>query len=133
MRLVSLDSKRHQRPERRNDQAMTEKPDHFLIAWWADNLDELDREIARMATLCKVRILDPGIIDRVLKKDASVCGTDNPAAFEKLRELLMLHLAIRDRSADMVGQAQTAAIEAHIIERLRKFFPELGKGEGPPA
>lgn len=111
---------------------MTEKLDHFLVAWWADNLDELDREIARLAMLCKVRILDPGIIDRVLKKDASVCGTDNPAAFAKLRELLMMHLAIRDRSADALGQAQTAAIEAHIIERLRKSFPELGKGEGPP-
>jgi hypothetical protein len=114
-------------------QHMTERPDHFLVAWWADNLDELDREIARLALLCKVRILDPGIIDRVLKKDASVCGTGNPAAFTKLRELLMMHLAIRDRSADVVGQAQTAAIEAHIIERLRKSFPDLGKGEGPPA
>ncbi|MBL8540023.1 MAG: hypothetical protein JNK68_06585 [Betaproteobacteria bacterium] len=112
---------------------MTEKPDHFLIAWWADNLDELDREIARLAALCKMRILDPGIIDRVLKKDASVCGTDNPAAFAKLRELLMMHLAIRNKSANAVGQAQTAAIEAYIIDRLRKTFPELGEGEGPPA
>jgi hypothetical protein len=118
-------------PEPRNDEAMTEKQDHFLIAWWADNLDELDHEIARLAMLCKVRILDPGVIERVLKKDASVCGTDNPVAFAKLHDLIMMHLAIRDRSADALGQAQTAAIEAHIIERLKKSFPDLG--EWPPA
>jgi len=118
-------------PEPRNHEAMTEKPDHFLIAWWADNLDELDHEIARLALLCKVRILDPGVIERVLKKDASVCGTDNPVAFAKLHEMIMMHLAIRDRSADALGQAQTAVIEAHIIERLKKSFPDLG--EWPPA
>ena len=118
-------------PEPRNDEAMTEKQDHFLVAWWADNLDELDREIARLALLCKVRILDPGVIERVLHKDASVCGTDNPAAFAKLHGMIMMHLAIRDRSADALGQAQTAAIEAHIIERLKKSFPDLG--EWPPA
>jgi hypothetical protein len=110
---------------------MPEKQDHFLIAWWADNLDELDREIARLALLCEVRILDPGVIERVLKKDASVCGTDNPVAFAKLRGMIMMHLAIRDRSADALGQAQIAAIEAHIIERLKKSFPDLG--EWPPA
>jgi hypothetical protein len=118
-------------PESRNDEAMTERSDHFLIAWWADNLDELDREIARLALLCKVKILDPGVIERVLHKDASVCGKDNPVAFAKLHEMIMMHLAIRDRSADVLGQAQTAAIEAHIIERLKKSFPDLG--EWPPA
>lgn len=111
---------------------MTERPDRFLVAWWEDKLDELDHEIARLAMLCQVRILDPGVIERVLKKDASACGTDNPVAFAKLHDMLMMHLAIRDRSADAVGQVQTAAIEAYIIERLRKTFPELGEGEGPP-
>ena len=110
---------------------MTEKQDHFLIAWWADNLDELDREIARLALLCKVKILDPQVIERVLHKDTSVCGTDNPAAFAKLHDLIMMHFAIRDRSADALGQAQTAAIEAHVIERLKKSFPDLW--EWPPA
>ena len=42
---------------------MTTEPDHLQIAWWATNLDELDREIARLARLCEVRILDPGRAD----------------------------------------------------------------------
>ncbi len=44
----------------------------------------------------------------------------------------MLHLAIRQKSADSFGQAQTAAIEDYVIERLRKSFPDL-PGQWPPA
>jgi hypothetical protein len=105
---------------------MNGQPDHLLIAWWAKNLDELDREIARLSQLCKVRILDPGVIDRILAKDASVCGSDNLSAFAKLHDMLVLHLLIRQKYADVLGQEQTAAIEAYIVERLRKSFPDLG-------
>jgi hypothetical protein len=41
-------------------------------ALWAENLEEVDREIAKLALLCQVRILEPGVIRRVLQKDASV-------------------------------------------------------------
>jgi hypothetical protein len=81
--------------------------------------------------MCQVRILDPGIILRVLRKDASVCGTDNPLAFAKLHELLMLHLALREKSVETLGQAKTMAIEDYVVERLKKSFPNLG--EWPPA
>jgi hypothetical protein len=77
--------------------------DHRQIAWWVENIEELDREIARLCLLCQVRILDPGIIERVLKKDASVCGTSNPIAFAKLHDMLMLYFAIRTKSVDAVG------------------------------
>jgi len=111
---------------------MTEQKHHYLpLGWWAENLEELDAEIARLALLCQVRILDPGVVARVLHRDAAVCGTNNPIAFAKLRDMIMMHLAIRERSADALGQAQTAAIEDYVIERLRKSFPELGRW--PPA
>jgi hypothetical protein len=74
-----------------------------------------------------VRILDPGVIERVLHKDDSVCGSSNAIAFKKLHDLVMLHFAIRQKSADVVGQAQTAEIERYVIERLRKAYPGLGK------
>jgi hypothetical protein len=57
-----------------------------------------------------------------------VCGKDNPVAFAKLHDMLMMHFAIREKSANALGQAQTAAIEADIIERLRKSFPDAGRG-----
>ena len=99
---------------------------------WAEDLEEVDREIARLVHICQVSIFQPGVIGRVLKNDASVCGTENAVAFRKLHDLLMLHLAIREKAADSFGQAQTAAIEDYIIERLRKSFPDL-TGGWPPA
>ena len=111
---------------------MTEQQDPGFIAWWEEGIEELDREIGRLCVLCQVRILDPGIIERVLKKDASVCGTSNPVAFAKLHDMLMFYFANRKKSVDAVGQRQTIQIEAHAIEELRKRFGDL-MGKWPPA
>ena len=105
---------------------------HFPALWWADNLEELDREIARLATLCQVRILDPGVIERLLHKDASVCRTSNEIAFAKLRDMMMFHFAVRQKSADALGQEQTTQIEYYVIERLKKSYPDLA-ADWPPA
>ena len=75
--------------------------------------------------LCEVHLLEPGVIQRVLEKNTSVCGTSNPLAFAKLHDLIMLHLAIREKSAEAFGQAQIARVEEYIVERLKKTFPGL--------
>ena len=100
--------------------------------WWAENLEQIDHEIARLATLCQVKILEAGVIERVLHKDASVCATSNEIAFAKLHDMIMFYFAVREKTADVVGQAQTAGIEAYVIERLKKSFPDLA-AEWPPA
>jgi hypothetical protein len=110
---------------------MTQR-DTLEVAWWAKNIEELDREIGRLSMLCRVRILDPGVIDRVLKNDATVCDTHNPAAFEKLRHLLIMYFDHRTKSVKALGQVQTAKIEAHVIEQLRSRFAEV-LGNWPPA
>jgi len=111
---------------------MTAQTDHLEIAWWAKNMDEIDREIARLCLICRVRILDHGVIERVLRKDDSVCGTANAIAFAKLHDMLMLYFAIRKRSLEAVGQVQTAQIEARAVEQLRSRFADL-LGNWPPA
>jgi hypothetical protein len=111
---------------------MNSKQDLYQVAWWERNLEDIDRQVARLALLCHVRILDPGVIERVIQNDMSVCGADNEIAFRKLRALLMLHFAVRGKSADELGQAETAEIERFIIERLTKSFPDLA-GKWPPA
>ncbi len=106
--------------------------DDLSVARTALSLEDLDRELARLALLCRVRILDPGVVERVLRNDASVCATTNPIAFAKLRNLLMMYFALRTELASSLGQAKTAGIEALVIERLKKSFPDLG-ADWPPA
>jgi len=109
---------------------MAEKPSELGATWWGKNLDDVDREVARLATLCNVRILDPGIIERVLQSDESVCGTKNAIAFKKLREMLMMHYHVRNRTVSAVGQTKTALLVAEIVDRLRsRVGDRLG---GPP-
>lgn len=110
---------------------MSDKPSELGAPWWSRNLDEIDREVARLATICNVRILDAGIIERVLKDDASVCGSRNPLAFSKLRSALMMHYHARDKALGALGEAGTARVVAEIVERLRQRYGDrLG---GPPA
>jgi hypothetical protein len=111
---------------------MTEHHDPLLIAWWKEGIEELDREIGRLCVLCRVRILDPGIIERVLKKDASVCGTSNPLAFAMLHDMLMFYFANRKKAVEAVGHVETEQIEAHVVEELRSRFADL-LGKCPPA
>ena len=98
---------------------------------WTHHLEEIDLEIARLATLCKIPLLDPGVIERVLHKDTLVCGTQNPRAFEKLRSLLMMHYSVRDKAVVALGEDETMKIVGDIVARLRaRIGDKLG---GPSA
>jgi hypothetical protein len=112
---------------------MDTKQDAVRIGGLTRTLEELDRELGRLALLCKVPILEPGVIDRVLHGDHLVCGADNPIAFAKLRELLMMHFAIHKKWASELGERQVVAIESYVIERLRKSLPELTEPWTPRA
>jgi hypothetical protein len=98
---------------------------------WTEHLEEIDLEIAKLATLCKIPLLDPGVIERVLHKDTLVCGTQNPRAFDKLRSLLMMHYSVRDKAVVALGEDETMKIVGDIVARLRaRIGDKLG---GPSA
>lgn len=103
----------------------------FGAAFYSQSLSEVDREVARLASICNVRLLDPGVIERVLGNDATVCGTANAMAFEKLRNVLMMHYAVRARAVESIGHAGADVLMKEILEDLRKKFGD-GLG-GPPA
>lgn len=95
--------------------------------WWAKNLDDVDREVARLATICKVPLLDPGVIERVLNGDESACGTKNKIAFDKLRQALMMHYHVRGKAVGALGEAATREVIEEIVANIRK---RLGTGLG---
>ena len=88
---------------------MTNQPKNLQTEWWSKKFDDVDRELANLATICKVALLDPGVIERVLKNDATVCGTQSPKVFGKLRSLLMMHYVVRDKAVEALGTAEAQA------------------------
>lgn len=110
---------------------MSKSSSDFGAGFWSQSLNEVDREVARLASICSVRLLDPGVIERVLANDASVCGSANSIAFEKLRNVLMMHYAVRGRAADAIGQGQTSVLVERIVEDLRKKFGDRLGGSPP--
>ena len=106
---------------------MTEE-DNYREARWTKHFDEIDREIAQLADVCRIRLLDPGVIERVLHNDTLVCGKQNQRAFDKLRSLLMMHYSVRDRALVALGEEETMKIVAGIVERLHaRYGDRLGR------
>jgi hypothetical protein len=60
-----------------------------------------------------------------------LCGSNNPAAFEKLRNGLMMHYEVRDRAVDAIGEPLTQRVVAEIVESLRKRVGKQLGGQGP--
>jgi hypothetical protein len=110
---------------------MTEEQPGYRHQRWSEHFEEIDREIGSLAVLCRIPLLDPGVIERVLHNDTLVCGTQNQRAFDKLRSLLMLHYNVRTRAVEALGEEETMAILAELVERLRSRFG--GKLGGPLA
>ena len=86
---------------------------------WGRQMDGLMSEIARQATICKVRLLDPGVIDAVIRNDESVCGTSNPLSFKKLRDAMLMGFVVKGKSVDALGPVETEGLITAIRERIK--------------
>jgi hypothetical protein len=75
-----------------------------------DELVSIDMEIARLAQLCGIHMLQPGVAEAVLRGDSTLCNADNPVAWEKLRGLLVLHYhVVRKRPPPTVSRPRPRA------------------------
>jgi hypothetical protein len=88
-------------------------------------LNSVDAEIAKMAYICDIRLLEPGVIEKVVAGDASVCGKSNPEAFRKLRGLVGMHYMLTNDSLQSLGPAETQKILAEIRAKFQDRF-DLG-------
>lgn len=96
--------------------------------FWGHPMEGIVNEIVREATICKVRLLDPGVAEAVLQNNASVCGSDNPNAFKKLRDLLMMGFVVREKAVDRLGPLEAEETGRQIREKLaERVGDRLGK------
>lgn len=69
-----------------------------------------------------MKLLAPRVIEAVLHGDESVCGSRNPLAFKKLRDLLMMHFVVREKVFEKLGASEADAMIGAIRERLLDRF-----------
>lgn len=97
---------------------------------WTHQIDDVMLEISRQAATCKVRLLDPGVIEAVMHNNESVCGSANPRAFKKLRDSLMLGFMVREKAYDQLGPIEADELITSIRGKLKERF---GDKLGGPA
>ena len=87
-------------------------------AIWDRHLEGIADELLRLATACDLNLRDPGVIERILKDDDTVCGRRNVTGFRKLRSLLMATYNSLGKAIDRLGAEETKAITDAIIRRI---------------
>ena len=98
---------------------------------WARHFDAIGDEFLRLTAVCDVNLKDPGVVERIIKNDATVCGRNNPIGFRKLRELLMATFNSANKAVDRIGADETRSIMEAIIERLDRQRALGGTGAAP--
>ena len=87
---------------------------------WSRHLQGIADELLHLAVACDLRLRDPGVIERVLKGDETVCGRKNAIGFEKLRKLLMATYDSIGKAIGRIGPEETKAILDAIREHAQK-------------
>ena len=94
--------------------------DKIRTEWWGSQLDNVMTEITRQAVICDVKLLDPGVIEAVLHNDATACGSTNPIAFKKMRDMLMMGFVVKEKAFDRLGAQEADAIVKGLRAALEK-------------
>ncbi len=85
---------------------------------WQRHLDAIGDELLKLTTVCGVNLREPGVVERVIQNDETVCTKSNPIGFRKLRELVMATFNSLGKAMDRIGPQETQMIVEAIRERL---------------
>lgn len=100
---------------------------------WTRHFEGIADELLRLAIACDVRLKDPGVVERIIRDDRSVCRRKNEIGFQKLRKLLMALYDSLGKAVDRIGPEETRqivdAISAHM-ERRRDGQAQAGTDSG---
>lgn len=88
---------------------------------WERHFEGIADELLNLAIACDVRLREPGVIERVLRNDISVCGRKNADSFRKMRSVLIAFYNSVGKAADRIGPEDTKKIIEAIKERKMKL------------
>lgn len=109
---------------------MTTPNQRYSQEEWEHTCEEVDLKIAQLALICRIRLLDPGVIERVLDNDTSLCHSDHEHTFEQLRGMVFLHYEVQGRLLAELGPADGIEVinrvRQHLLGRIGTRLGTLG-------
>ena len=94
---------------------------------WERHFEGIADELLHLAIACDVRLREPGVIERILRNDASVCRRKNEHSFHKMRNLLTAYYNSLGKAVDRIGPEETKKIIEVITERKKKLRDSGGR------
>jgi hypothetical protein len=86
----------------------------FKHPYWGRQIDAIAHELSRLAIVCDIELGRPGLAERILKNDESVCGRDNPEMFRQMRQHLMALFTVEERAIERLGPDDTKEMLDHV-------------------
>ena len=84
-------------------------------------MDGLIREASKLCIACNISFVEPGIAERVLRGDDSVCGRKNPEAFRQLRNHVIAFFQIEERAIERLGAGEVK----DMLDEVRAAMQQL--------
>ena len=84
--------------------------DKYKHAFWSRQIDGLAHELSKQAIICDIELGKPGLAERILKNDDSVCGRKNPKVFRQMRQHLMALFSLEAAAVERLGAEDTKEI-----------------------
>jgi len=99
----------------------------FKHPYWGRQIDAIAQELSRLAIVCDIELGRPGLAERILKNDESVCGRDNPEMFRQMRQHMMALFTLEERAIERLGPEDTR----EILDQVRAAVIAIRKAGGP--
>ncbi len=87
---------------------------------WSRHLEAIAEELVHLSNACDVTLRDPGVIERIIRNDDTVCGRKNEHGFRKLRALVMATYDSLGKSIERIGPEETKKITSAIADYMQQ-------------
>jgi len=85
-------------------------PKYKKNVYWGRQIDAIAHELSKLSIICDIELDRPGLAERILKNDESVCGRNNPEVFLQIRQHLMALFTLEERAIERLGPEDTKEI-----------------------
>lgn len=82
----------------------------FKHSYWGRQIDSIAHELSKLAIVCDIELGQPGLAERILKNDNSVCGRQDPEVFQQIRRHLMALFTLEEQAIERLGPEDTRKI-----------------------